>query len=218
MATHKVTAAVQGQIKDALDKIEGDKPTLTQVSTAFRSTGNVQSAIAKAVAPQDAKNKASVVETVAKTAPAPAAKATTKKVALPDAPEGWLPGESSTAFVRYARRLKANGQPVTEYRLAAAKTKAEIEIADAFRAAGVDSPYVLHNHVTGVTRGFQNHADAYAASMSMAVPDLARSVVVSIGGDKGLERVSSIMGTELRQRILATIADDESAEQEESNA
>jgi hypothetical protein len=186
------------------------------VSTAFRSTGNLAAAFKQAMTPQPAETNAGTpapASTNVTSTPAPAEKVQPVK-AKASVPDGWFPRYSNTGFIRYARCLKANGQPVTAYRVSAAKTPDQQAIVQSFKDQGVSGQFVVHNHTTGVTMGFDAWAEAYAFSCTMFSPQLARSVVTSIGGAKGLSSLSSRLGIEVSQRIAAIIADDEAGDEE----
>lgn len=222
-ATHKVTGQVQSEIKSALDRIpEGQRPTFKAVTAAYRNSGNVAAAIRQALAPStDGTNTPKAPEPVSQTAAATTTTVTQEAPKKPAravvaAPQGWEPGYSPNGFERYKRRLKENGQPVTCYRVSAANTPDRKALVQSWldeKRIEPNAVFVMVNHTTGAVHGFENWADCYAASRANGSPALARSVVSSIGGDTGIQRISSRLGLEVTRRIQAIIADDEKAEE-----
>jgi hypothetical protein len=92
-------------------------------------------------------------------------------------PAGWPGGTySNTAFVRYSRRLKANGHYVVAYRVYAATTPAHKAVVATMPAGCQQATFAVHNATTGVWAGFATWAPAYAYSMAQAP-----SVVASLG-------------------------------------
>ncbi len=222
-SSHKVTAQVQGEIKQVLDRIpEAQRPAFKDVTAAFRNTGSVAAAVKQVLsAPVDATNKPEApvsVTQVASPAPVTAAAPTKPIKVQPSTPSSWEPGYSANGFERYKRRLKENGQPVTCYRVSAASTpdrKALVQSWLDSKRIDQGDVFVMVNHTTEAVHGFTNWADCYAASRANGSPALARSVVSSIGGDTGLVRISSRLGLDVTRRIQAIMADDAKADESE---
>lgn len=96
-------------------------------------------------------------------------------------PAKWQPTQSATGFVRYARTLRATGQPCSAYRLAAATTPAQRKLAKHLRTLHPGAVFVLVHHSTGTTAGFTTWAQAYAYSCTWGGQPLAPSVVAQAG-------------------------------------
>lgn len=219
----KLTAAVQKEIAakvsdDAERKLVGtayrnsDLDVDGCIQTVKDGTAAINTATpTKAVSQKSKATAAQKAKAAEDATNAKATEAAKKSKVLPAVPDGWTPGESREGFVRYARRLRSNGQPVSAYRLSAAKKGDETAIADALRKEFPQGTFVVVNHTTDAKAAFDSWADAYAYTCTMNNTSLARSVASAIG-EQGLASLSSIVGTEVTVRAEAVEAAEAPAE------
>lgn len=216
----KLTASAQQEITQAISALpEGHGVTMKQAGDAYRNDENDSSAATivtslallnstaatqKSSAPKAVSQKAKATAAQKAKAQEEATKAkadaaASKSKVLPATPEGWEAGESREGFVRYARRLRSSGQPVSAYRLAAAKRPEEVGIANELRKEFPNGTFVVVNHTTNAKGAFDSWADAYAFTCTMNNTNLARSVAAAIG-EEGLKVLTGMVGAEVTVR------------------